>query len=95
MCISTVLDLYFLWDWIGRFSRGSNRMYIIYICMYVCVYICLIDIATDDIHVRAQAQACVGDRCTGRDAYARERHARLHIRCHPALVQLAYKHSFG
>jgi hypothetical protein len=28
VCISTVLDLYFLWDWIGRFSRGSNRMYI-------------------------------------------------------------------
>ena len=25
VCISTVLDLYFLWDWIGRFSRGSNR----------------------------------------------------------------------
>jgi hypothetical protein len=56
---------------------------------------CLTDIATDDTHVRAQAQACVGDRCTGRDAYAREQHARLHIRCHPALVQLAYKHSFG
>ncbi len=56
---------------------------------------CLTDIATDDTHMRAQAQACVGDRCTGRDAYAREQHARLHIRCHPALVQLAYKHSFG
>jgi hypothetical protein len=28
VCISTVLDLYFLWDWIGRFSRGSNRMYV-------------------------------------------------------------------
>ena len=27
MCISTILNLYFLWDWIGRFSRGSNRMY--------------------------------------------------------------------
>ena len=25
MCISTMYDLYFLWDWIGRFSRGSNR----------------------------------------------------------------------
>ena len=25
VCISTVLDLYFLWDWIGPFSRGSNH----------------------------------------------------------------------
>ena len=22
----SILDLYFLWDWIGRFSRGSNHM---------------------------------------------------------------------
>ena len=26
MCISTIYDLYFLWDWIGPFSRGSNRI---------------------------------------------------------------------
>ena len=32
VCISTIYDLYFLWVWIGPFSRGSNRMY-----MYVHV----------------------------------------------------------
>jgi hypothetical protein len=50
VCISTVLDLYFLWDWIGRFSRGSNRMYryvcmyvvcSMYVCMYVCIIVCM------------------------------------------------------
>jgi hypothetical protein len=47
---------------------------------------CLTDIAADDTHARAQAQACVEDHCTGQDAYAREQHVRPHIRCHLALV---------
>ena len=28
VCISTILDLYFLWEWIGRLSRGTNHIYI-------------------------------------------------------------------
>ena len=45
LCISTIYDLYFLWDWIGRFSRGSNRTHVQYIfhhvlyVLYVCMYI--------------------------------------------------------
>jgi hypothetical protein len=53
---------------------------------------CLTDTATDGTHTHAQA--CVGDRGTSRDASVREQHARPHIRCHPALVQLAFSHSF-
>ena len=44
VCISTVLftvlDLYFLWDWIGPFSRGSNHTYMtcsVLLCMDVMV----------------------------------------------------------
>ena len=59
MCISTVLDLYFLWDWIGRFSRGSNHtyQYNMYVCMYmnVCVHthpgnVCLVCHVCAHIH---------------------------------------------
>jgi len=38
VCISTVLDLYFLWDWIGPFSRGSNHTYIYLYTYMTCVH---------------------------------------------------------
>ena len=51
VCISTIYDLYFLWVWIGPFSRGSNRtctypvhectgryVVLIYVCVFIKVY---------------------------------------------------------
>ena len=51
MCISTIYDLYFLWDWIGPFSRGSNlvqytRYYVLQITSTSTVLVLLVPSTT-------------------------------------------------